>query len=63
MVILLPDEPIELRDRGLAYAHLDCPSAAIDDLQAYLVARPQAEDHNAVGEQIETLRLAVGRLN
>jgi regulator of sirC expression with transglutaminase-like and TPR domain len=63
MVILLPDEPTELRDRGLAYAHLDCPSAAIDDLQAYLVARPQADDRNAIGEQIEFLRHAVGRLN
>ena len=63
MVILLPKEPIEQRDRGIAYAQLDCPSAAIEDLEAYLVARPQAEDRALIGEQLKMLRQAVGRLN
>lgn len=63
MVILLPEEPTEQRDRGIAYAQLDCPSAAIEDLEAYLAARPQAEDRALIGEQLEMLRQAVGRLN
>jgi regulator of sirC expression with transglutaminase-like and TPR domain len=30
--MLLPDEVSERRDRGLAYANLDCPQAALEDL-------------------------------
>ena len=63
LVILLPEEPTEQRDRGIAYAQLDCPSAAIDDLEAYLAVRPEAEDRVAISAQVEILRQAVGRLN
>lgn len=63
LVILLPEESDELRDRAAAYAQLDCPHAAIDDLEAYLAARPAAKDRAAIGEQIKMLRQTVRRLN
>jgi regulator of sirC expression with transglutaminase-like and TPR domain len=63
LVILLPGEPVERRDRGYVYAQLECPHAAIDDLQAYLATQPTAEDRVAIVEQIAVLRQAAGRLN
>ncbi len=63
LVVLLPDDPIERRDRGLCYAALECPRAAIDDLEAYLDASPQAPDRAAIGERIAALRVAADRLN
>ncbi|MEO8938500.1 MAG: tetratricopeptide repeat protein, partial [Burkholderiaceae bacterium] len=36
LVVLLPEQFEERRDRGLVYAQLDCPRAAFDDLAAYL---------------------------
>lgn len=63
LVILLPDEIDERRDRGLAYAQLDCPQAALEDLQAYLAQRPYAADAAALREQLPGLRRASDRLN
>ncbi|MBI1892174.1 MAG: SirB1 family protein [Burkholderiales bacterium] len=63
LVILLPDEIDERRDRGLAYAQLDCPQAALEDLQAYLAQRPYAADAAALREQLPGLRRASNRLN
>lgn len=63
MVILLAEDPTEQRDRGIAYAQLDCPSAAIEDQEADLVAGPEAEDRLAISAKLKSLRQVVGRLN
>jgi regulator of sirC expression with transglutaminase-like and TPR domain len=63
LVILLPDEIIERRDRGLAYAHLECPQAALQDLEAYLAERPYASDAKAIQSKLADLRNACKRLN
>ena len=63
LLILLPNDPIELRDRGAAYAHLDCPQAALDDIENYLTQRPHAQDANALRAQAHELRKACKRLN
>lgn len=63
LVMLLPEEASERRDRGLAYAHLDCPQAALDDLEAYLAQCPQASDADALRRQLPELRAASRRLN
>jgi len=63
LLILLPDEIVERRDRGLAYAHLECPQAALDDLEAYLAQRPHAEDAPALRKRLPELREASRRLN
>lgn len=63
LVILLPDEAVERRDRGLIFAQLDCPRAALDDLDFYLQQQPDASDAGEVRHAIALLRDASGRLN
>jgi len=63
LMILLPDEITERRDRGLAYANLECPQAALEDLEAYLSERPYAEDAAQLREKLPELRDACRRLN
>lgn len=63
LVILLPEEISERRDRGLAYAHLECPQAALDDFQAYLAERPYATDAQSVRARLPALRDAAKGLN
>jgi regulator of sirC expression with transglutaminase-like and TPR domain len=63
LVILLPNEITERRDRGLAYANLECPQAALDDLEAYLAERPYAADAEVLRSKLPELREACKRLN
>ena len=63
LLILLPNDAVELRDRGVAFAHLDCPQAALDDIEKYLMQRPRAQDTDALREQANELRKACKRLN
>ena len=63
LVILLPDEISERRDRGLAYASLDCPQAALQDLEAYLERCPRASDADALRARLPELRAATRKLN
>lgn len=63
LVILLPDEITERRDRGLAHAHLAEAQAALDDLEAYLTLRPDAEDADSVRQKLPELRHACRRPN
>lgn len=63
LVILLPDDVSERRDRGLAYANLHCPQAALQDLEKYLTDRPYAADAAVLRAQLPGLRDACRRLN
>jgi regulator of sirC expression with transglutaminase-like and TPR domain len=63
LVLLLPDEITERRDRGLAYANLECPQAALQDLEAYLNERPHASDAELLRGRLAELREASRRLN
>lgn len=63
LVILLPDEITERRDRGLAYANLECPQAALQDLEAYLSERPYAADAEGLRSKLPALREASRKLN
>jgi regulator of sirC expression with transglutaminase-like and TPR domain len=63
LVILLPDEPEELRDRGLVYAQLECPRAALEDLNAYLDRVPDAPEAAEIRRTCAVLRGASDRLN
>lgn len=58
LVILLPDEITERRDRGLAYANLKYPQAALQDLEAYLAERPYSADADALRSKLPELREA-----
>ncbi|MBL0719372.1 tetratricopeptide repeat protein [Piscinibacter sp. Jin2] len=55
LVCLLPDEPGERRDRGLARAEMGQDEAALADLQAYLAAAPEADDAEAIRERLRDL--------
>lgn len=61
LIILLPDDINERRDRGLAYANLADPQAALEDLEAYLSLRPDAVDAAALQEKMTALRAAMRR--
>ncbi|MEO8835153.1 MAG: tetratricopeptide repeat protein [Caldimonas sp.] len=52
LVILLPDDWEERRDRGLAAAQLGAVTNAAADLAAYLEHVPEARDRAAVAEQL-----------
>ena len=63
LVILLPDSIEEVRDRGLAYANLECFRPALEDLEAYVDARPDAADTAKLKERMPTLRAMSKNLN
>lgn len=63
LVIMLPNEIAERRDRGLAYANLDCPQAALQDIEAYLLQCPQASDADFLRQRLPELRAASRKLN
>jgi regulator of sirC expression with transglutaminase-like and TPR domain len=56
LVILLPQNWDERRDRALALSELGLFEAAIADLEAYLANRPDAEDALAMSERLDELR-------
>lgn len=56
LIVLLPGVAEEQRDRGLLWAALGRPGDAVADLQAYVDARPQAEDAQAIGDRLRELR-------
>jgi regulator of sirC expression with transglutaminase-like and TPR domain len=63
LVILLPEEITERRDRGLAHANLGVAQAALEDLEAYLALRPYADDAQSLREMLPDLREALRKPN
>jgi len=59
LVVLLPDDLHERRDRGLVHAELGHAGLALSDLQAYLEAEPEAADHAALSARVRDI--AAGR--
>lgn len=56
LVLLLPDEAIEWRDRGLTLETLGQWQSAADDLAHYLQRSPRAADRAAIAQRIASLR-------
>jgi regulator of sirC expression with transglutaminase-like and TPR domain len=56
LVILLPENIEEVRDRGFAYARLDYLRPALEDLERYLQHEPDAADATVVESQLAELR-------
>ncbi|HSN31854.1 MAG TPA: tetratricopeptide repeat protein [Ideonella sp.] len=56
LVVLLPEQWEERRDRGLTQAEMGRLERACSDLAAYLEHRPQAEDRSAIVERLAELR-------
>mgnify|MGYP001492488197 CR=1 FL=1 len=58
-----PQEPVELRDRGMIYQELECFRPAMSDFENYLRAAPEAADAQDIRARIAKLRSQVSRLN
>ena len=56
LLMLSPNDPAEIRDRGLLKAHLGRPGAAIADLETYLTRSPKAPDAESVRGRVTWLR-------
>ena len=63
LVLLLPGEVEEIRDRGLVYASLECYALAAADLETYVAATPQAPEADQLRARIAELRHKAARLN
>jgi len=55
ILLVMPDAPQELRDRGLVYEKLECFSAAAADLERFLALAPDDESAGPVRERLSTL--------
>ncbi len=56
LVLLLPDDWSERRDRGLAWAEQGHPEQAVPDLEAYLAHAEDPLDADAIGQRVSELR-------
>ncbi len=56
LVRVLPNAWEERRDRGMTYGELADIDPAIEDLEQYLLHRPQAEDATSVRDRLDELR-------
>lgn len=63
LILAVPGQPAELRDRGMAYLKLECFRAALTDLEQYLGMAPDAADMEEVRGRVLELRRGVARLN
>jgi regulator of sirC expression with transglutaminase-like and TPR domain len=63
ILALRPDDPVEVRDRGMIYESLECFRAAQADLERYLRLAPQAADADMVRRHLAELAGRVARLN
>ncbi len=63
MLVLSPDAPAELRDRGFVYQRLECWQPAHKDLSAYLERDPEAADVDEVRGALVELAARCARLN
>jgi regulator of sirC expression with transglutaminase-like and TPR domain len=56
ILMLTPDQPRELRDRGIVYRRLECYAAALRDLERYLRLAPDDDGADAVRALIPELQ-------
>jgi len=63
ILLIQPDQPDEVRDRGRIYEHLECFRAALENYQSYLAQRPGAGDAPDVHKRIAELKQIVANFN
>jgi regulator of sirC expression with transglutaminase-like and TPR domain len=56
ILLLQPDEPRELRDRGILYQRLECYAAALRDFQRYLRLAPDDKGADLIREGLPDLQ-------
>jgi regulator of sirC expression with transglutaminase-like and TPR domain len=63
LLVLDPTSAEGIRDRGIIYLRLECFKQALEDLQTYLSLAPQAEDADAIRDQIAVLMRQVAQIH
>ena len=63
MLLINPDDLVEIRDRGLLYRELECAGPALEDLERYLAAAPDDRRAKSLEAVVESLRKQVRRMN
>ena len=63
VLLLMPGSPLELRDRGLIFAKLECFGPALVDLEAFLEQVDKKRVPESVLELIEDLRTRVRQIH
>jgi len=63
MLLLVPDSPSEVRDRGILLASGGRPLESVSELARYLKLKPDARDRKRVEGIIDRLRLQIGMAN
>jgi regulator of sirC expression with transglutaminase-like and TPR domain len=63
ILLLAPESPLELRDRGLLFARLECFAAAEADLKKFLALAPDDAGADAVRAQLVELARTAPRLH
>ena len=53
---LQPDDPLELRDRGLLYRALECHGPALRDLERFAAMLPEGREADALRPILADLR-------
>ncbi|HKG21941.1 MAG TPA: tetratricopeptide repeat protein [Blastocatellia bacterium] len=63
ILLITPDSPPHVRDRGLLLAAIGKTQSGLDELERYLNILPDAADAESVREQIKKIRQSRARLN
>jgi len=63
IIATVPDQPLELRDRGMIYQELECSRAALADFERYLELSPGCEDRDDIRSRVVELQRQSARLN
>ena len=63
LLCLKPEDPPTVRDRGLLYHRLACFGQAVEDLEWYLQAVPDATDSTVLRERLERLKVLTPVMN
>jgi len=63
LLVLDPASAQDIRDRGIIYLRLECFKQALEDLKTYLSLAPQAEDAEAIRDQLAALTRQVAQIH
>jgi regulator of sirC expression with transglutaminase-like and TPR domain len=63
ILLLVPNAPLERRDRGIVHFHLKNYARALRDLTAYVEHAPKDEDTSDVRQQIKAIRQMIAMMN
>jgi regulator of sirC expression with transglutaminase-like and TPR domain len=63
LLLINPEDPTEIRDRGFLNAQLGRPGEAVADLESYLAAAPAAPDADSVRGRVVWLRRRLSDMN